>query len=380
MTHPYPLFKVHVDQSAALTGIQHVFESGFVNEGEQVTEFTLKLKEILGIEQLVAVNCCTSAITMALHLSDVGPGDEVVTTPMTCVATNIPILQTGAKIVWADIDPTSGSISASDVRAKISPRTKAVMCVDWAGTPVELSELWAVCQNAGVPLIQDAAHAFAAEYKHISVAHFADYTCFSFQAIKHITCGDGGALVANDPSKFDLAKKLKWFGYDRDSTKDEKGNWKGQKWDADIRFNEAGYKFNMNNVSAAIGLSQLPHVGKIIGGHRRNAALLDGMFAGHPKIRPQHRPADSTSSFWVYTVTLADDLDRDRVLETLNGMGIMAGLVHLANDIYSCFSEFEADLPGVRAFEKQQMSLPCGWWLDETDMEHIADAMIAACD
>ncbi len=379
MTKTYPLFKVHVDQDAALAGIQRVFDSGFVNEGEQVTEFTLQLRKILGVEPLISLNSCTSAITLALHLSEVGPGDEVISTPMTCVATNIPIIHTGADIVWADIDPRSGSISTSDVKAKISPRTKAVLCVDWAGTPVELNELWTVCQEAGVPLIQDAAHAFAAEYKHKSVAHYSDFTCFSFQAIKHITCGDGGALVANDPSKFDLAKKLKWFGYDRDSAKDEKGNWKGQRWDADIRFNEAGYKFNMNNVSAAVGLSQLPHLDKIVGGHRRNAALLDEAFSDHPTIRPQLRPIDSKSSFWVYTVILAEDLDRDRILESLNEKGVMGGLVHLPNDGYSCFSAFEADLPGVRQFEKRQMSLPCGWWLDESDMRYIADSMIASC-
>ncbi|MEQ8666231.1 MAG: DegT/DnrJ/EryC1/StrS family aminotransferase [Rhodospirillales bacterium] len=379
MTRTYPLFKVHVDQNAALSGIQQVFESGFVNEGEQVTAFANRLKEILGVEQLVAVNSCTSALTMALHLTGAGSGDEVLTTPMTCVATNIPVLHTGAKIVWADIDPASGNISVADVKAKISSRTKAVMCVDWAGTPVELGELWAVCRDAGVPLIQDAAHAFAAEYKDKSVAHYADFTCFSFQAIKHITCGDGGAIVASDPHRFGLAKKLKWFGYDRDATKDEKGNWKGQKWDADIRLNEAGYKFNMNNVSAAIGLSQLPHVEKIIGGHRRNAAQLDEAFAGHPKIQPLTRPKDSLSSFWVYTVLLAEGMDRDGVLKTLNDQRIMAGLVHLPNDIYTCFSPYQADLPGVREFERRQMSLPCGWWLDEDDMRHVADAMIAAC-
>jgi len=376
----YPLFKVHVDEDAALEQIKSVLQSGFINEGEQVTALTGKLQVLLGAEQMVLLNSCTSALTLALRLADVGPGDEVITSPMTCIASNTPIVACGAHPVWADIDPNTASIRADDVAQKITDKTKAVICVAWAGTPCDLDALNAVCRDAGVPLIQDAAHAFGAQYHGASIAQSADYTCYSFQAIKHISCGDGGALVCKDPEKFQLAKKLKWFGFDRDATKDEKGNWKGQRWEVDIAKGEVGFKYNMNNISAAIGLSQLPHVDKIIGGHRANAAVYDACFADSNTVQAMRRPDGSVSSYWVYTVLLAEHLDRDDVLEQLNAKNIGAGLVHVPNDDYSCFEDYRAELPGVRYFAKHQLSLPCGWWLDEADMKHIADELIAICE
>ena len=108
------------------------------------------------------------------------------------------------------------------------------MCVAWAGTPCDLDALDALAKRRGVPVIHDAAHAFGATWEGRPLSDFADYTCYSFQAIKHLSCGDGGAIVCRDPDKFVLARKLKWFGYDRDAHKDEKGDWKGQAWSADI--------------------------------------------------------------------------------------------------------------------------------------------------
>jgi len=377
----YPLFKVHIDTDSALSQLRDVFESGFINEGIQVTELTHKLSEILDHKNLIVVNSGTSALTLALKLSDVGHGDEVITTAMTCVATNTPIENLGAKLVWADIDPESGSIDPLDVARKITSRTKAVMCVAWAGNPCDLSELNRVCKNAGISLIQDAAHAFGAKWNGETIAKHADFTCYSFQAIKHISCGDGGALVCNDDSKLKLAKKLKWFGIDREDSKDEKGNWKGQSWSVDIGQGEVGYKFNMNNVSAAIGLSQIPHLSKILNGHRSNGLLYDKLFSNNSNLVPLKRPASSDSAFWVYTVLLKNEtINRDELLKKLNAEGIHAGLVHVPNDDYSCWKSHQVELPGVRYFSSRQISLPVGWWLKAEDIEFIAQRLKEFCE
>lgn len=376
----FPLFKVHVDVEPALNGIRQVLTSGFINEGEAVTELTNRLSDILSAKHLILVNSCTSALTLALRLSGVSHGDEVISTPMTCVASNTPVMNLGAKLVWADIDPYTGMIDPLDVEKKITPRTKAVICVAWAGTPCDLDSLNRVCKAKGVKLIQDAAHAFGATHRGESINHFADYTCYSFQAIKHITCGDGGALVCKDEKDYTLSKKLKWFGIDRDGAKDEKGNWKGQHWSVDISSESVGYKFNMNNLAAAIGLSQLPHVEKIIGGHRRNAVIYDQAFKDSKVISPLRRSPDAGSSFWVYTVLLKDDrLDRDEVLAKLNQAGIHAGLVHVPNDDYTCFKSIKTDLPGVRLFSTRQVSLPVGWWMSETDVKFVAEQLKIIC-
>ena len=122
----------------------------------------------------------------------------------------------------------------------------------------------AISKKYNIPLIQDAAHSFGATFDGRPISNFCDYTCYSFQAIKHLSTGDGGALICKNESDYLLAKKLKWFGYDRDLLKDDKGEWKGQRWSADVSKGEIGYKFNMNNISAAIGISQLKYIENLL--------------------------------------------------------------------------------------------------------------------
>lgn len=369
----YPMFKVHMDVEGALAELRTVLESGFVNEGVQVSAFQKAVAEFLGARQLVLTNSCTSALTLALRLCGVGPGSEVVTTPMTCVATNTPIDNLGGTVVWADIDPETASIDPADVERKLTPATRAIMCVAWAGTPCDLDALDAIARRRGIPLINDAAHAFGATWRGRPLPDFADFTCYSFQAIKHLSCGDGGALICRDPGAFVLGRKLKWFGYDRDAHKDEQGEWKGQRWDADIEPGEIGYKYNMNNIAAAIGLSQMPHLPRILDQHRKNGAAYAEAFRGSRVIRPLRVPEGAVSSYWVYTTLVVDEtVDRDRLLEALNAEGIAAGLVHVPNDSYSAFGKYGTELPGVRRFADRQLSLPCGWWLSEVDCVKIA--------
>ncbi|OIN85853.1 MAG: hypothetical protein AUJ12_07915 [Alphaproteobacteria bacterium CG1_02_46_17] len=377
----YPLFKVHVPVEDALVGIREVLESGFINEGLQVTQFQNALKEHLGVTNLVVVNSCTSALTMAYKICGVGPDTEVITTAMTCIATNTPIDNLGAKIVWADIDANTGSIDPKDIERKITPKTKAIVIVSWAGTPCDLEAVADVAKRHNIPVVQDAAHAFDSRWNGRPVSEFSDFTCYSFQAIKHLSSGDGGALICRDEKDFELARKLKWFGYDRDAHKDEKGEWKGQRWSADIFPGEVGYKFNMNNVAAAIGLAQMPYIGKLIDAHRANAAVYQKCFANSNVIHSLDVPSQATSSFWVFTALVNDpQIDRDLLLEALNQEGIAAGLVHMPNDSYSAFKESLTDLPETHKFASTQISLPCGWWLGAEDCEHIATRVLELCE
>jgi len=371
----FPLFKVHVPTEEALLKIREVFESGFINEGVQVTELTTELKRVLQAKNLLLTNSCTSALTLALKLAGVGPGTDVVSSPMTCVAGNTPIVNLGAKIVWADVDPETGMLDIDDVTKRVSTKTKAIMVVAWAGTPPNLYMLKHFCDGMGLKLILDAAHAFGAMYRDKPIHEWANYTCYSFQAIKHFTTGDGGALVCNNnDADYERAKALKWFGLDRDKTKNEKGEWKGQQWDTDVF--EAGYKFNMNNVSAAIGLAQIPHIEGILLAHRANAAMYDELFKNFGSVVHASRPDGANSSSWVYTMKVVPErsaLQRNELLKILNAEGIMAGVVHVPNDEYTAFASSKTPLPGLREFAKNQFSLPCGWWLTKEDVEHIAN-------
>lgn len=370
----YPLFKVHIPIEESLTEINSVFKSGFVNEGQQVLDFQKALENFLDVKNLVLTNSCTSALTLAYKLSGVGPSTEVISPAMTCVATNTPIVNLGGRIVWADIDPESGSIDPSDVERKITSETRAIVFVNWAGTPCDLNKIKNIGRHYKIPIIQDAAHSFGATYGDKPISEFADFTCLSFQAIKHLSTGDGGALICQDEAQYQLAKKLKWFGYDREAVKDEKGEWKGQRWSADIKQNEVGYKFNMNNISAAIGLAQMPHIKELLQRHRANAAIYREQFQSSPHIRLIRVPAGAISSYWVFTCLYTGNVDsRDLLMEKLNAEGIAAGLVHLPNDGYSAFSGIDDNLPGTQAFSASQISLPCGWWIREEDSKFIAE-------
>ena len=375
----YPMFKVHIDTENTLEHIEPVLNSGFVNEGEQVTELTNYFIDWFNHEQTIALNSCTSALTIALKLSDVRPGDEVIATSMTCVASNTPIHTFGAKVVWADIDHRTGNINPDNIEKLITPRTKALLCVNWSGLPCDLEKIYDICEKNNIKFIQDAAHSIGSTYKGKHSHHFAHYTCYSLQAIKHITTGDGGLLVVNtNKEDFQRAKALKWFGIDRDATKDEKGEWKGQRWEMDIV--EAGFKFHMNNITAAIGLSQIPHVDNIINSHINNGLLYEKLFDENNHITGLKYPKESLPTFWVYTLILSEHLDRDKIIQELNEEGINAGLVHTPNHYYSCFTDSMVDLPETDYFHKHQISLPCGWWLNENDIKHIAKSLLEKCE
>jgi len=370
----YPLFKVYINKKQALKEIEKVFDSGFLNEGTEVTKLTSYFNTYLNTSRVVALNSCTSALTLALKLANVLPGDEVITVSMTCVATNTPILNVGGKVVWADINYHTGNINAFNVEKLISSKTKAIICVNWAGLPCDLDMLSAICKKHNIKLIQDAAHSFGATYNGEHIWHSADYTCYSLQAIKHITTGDGGLLVVNtNDADFERAKRLKWFGIDRDSSKDEKGEWKGQRWQVDIP--EAGYKFHMNNITAAIGLAQFDSILNITNSHKENGLAYAKAFKG-TKVVSLEYPSNATPAFWVYTVLLPDTIDRDDTIKRLNSLGIDAGLVHVPNHTYTCFKDSLVELPDTDYFNKHQISLPCGWWLTKEDITYISHELL----
>lgn len=364
----YPLFKVHVDIPSALKNIKEVLESGFINEGEQVTKFSNKISKWVYGEPIL-VNACTSALSIALHLLDLKDGDEIITTSQSCIATNTPIANSPAKIVWADINSKTGTLDPKKVEAAITSKTKAVMCMNWGGFPCELGELRRICDKYEIKLIQDAAHSFGAMYDYKPIDYYADFTCFSFQAIKHITTGDGGLLVCKNEEDTKRAKALKWFGIDRDSTKDEQGSWKGQAWDFDVY--DPGFKYNMNNLSAALGLSQIEHVYKILMSHVNNGCFYK-KYLKTSKIEHLTFPEKASPAYWVYTILTKEGVDRDKVIQKLNDDGIQAGLVHVPNHYYSCFKGNHCDLPETDTFHQRQISLPCGWWLNEEDVKFIS--------
>jgi dTDP-4-amino-4,6-dideoxygalactose transaminase len=247
----------------------------------------------------------------------------------------------------------------------LTKKTKAVVGVHWAGQPFDIEGVGDVVKNynPNVKIIEDAAHALGAQYKNRSIGSHSDYVCFSFQAIKHLTTVDGGAVCSLTHDDDLRIKKLRWFGLDRKYT--------GSKWEQDIT--ESGYKFHMNNINAAIGLAQMQHIDKIIESHKNNGIFYDKNIVDSKNITKLRRDPNSESSYWIYSI-LVNDLSRFK--EYMLNKGIATDPVHVRNDKYTVFKDFKRDdLQGTEEFCNKMVNIPVGWWLSEEDREKIVRAV-----
>ena len=356
-----PLFKVHTPENLG-KALEETFQSGFITEGDKSDQFEKMFGNFIGNDNCCLVNSCTSALTLAYDMSGVGPDTEVISTPMTCMATNEPIHQMGAKIVWADVDPETGNIDPQSVKDKITSKTVAIVGVHWSGLPFDIDGIGQIAKENGLKVIEDAAHALGSKYKGEYIGNHSDYVCFSFQAIKHLTTGDGGAIFANNAKDANLIRKLRWFGLDR--------KYKGSKWEQDI--DRAGYKFHMNNINATIGLSQMPHLEKIVGSHISNGMFYDREIH-NPYIKKLRKDSDKESAYWIYSVLV----DRPQELKQyLAEHGIASDVVHVRNDKYSVFKEYRAkNLKGCDYFCSSLLNIPVGWWLTAQHRDHIVTTL-----
>lgn len=357
-----PLFKVRMPpESVLLPALSQVLYSGQIGEGEQVAAFETAFGQWLGHGVPVACSSGTAALHLALLLAGVTPGDEVVSTAMTAEPTNMAIRHAGGVIRWADVDPDSGNVTAETLAAALTSATKAVVVVDYAGLPVDMAAIRSLADTHGLPVIEDAAHALGARFDGRGIGALADYTIFSFQAIKHITTGDGGMLMLRDEAQLALARRLRWFGLTRGVARTE------------IEAREVGFKYNMNNICATIGLAQLQSVDEVVAAHRANGSSFDSAFAGRPDLAPARFPQAAQPSYWLYTL-LCDD--PAAVTARLSAAGVAAGVVHRRNDRHPVFSQSARPLPGLDRFEAGHIHLPCGWWVGEAERRRIVDAVL----
>lgn len=358
-----PLFKVFMSKNI-IKPLKEVLYSGYVTEGEKTKQFENALAKFIGNEKVLSLNSCTSALQLALRLAGVQYGDEVITSPLTCVATNSPVLASGAKIKWADINPATGNIDYKLIEKNITKKTRAILYVHWGGDPADIDEINKIAKKYKLKVIEDAAHAFGAEYKGKKIGNHSDFVCFSFQAIKHLTTVDGGCLFCKSKDDYLRGKKLRWFGIDREARKAELF------WDYNIE--EYGYKFHMNNITATIGIEQLKYIDLILEKHCQNANYYLKELQSIKKITHLKRQLYVKSVFWVFTM-LVDD--REEFVKLMKKHNIDTSVVHIRNDYYDVFKQFKANLPGVDKFTARYLSIPCGWWVTKKDAKYIVDVI-----
>lgn len=361
------LFNVHMPAEIDNIIIE-ILHSGRLAGGSKVTEFTKLLSEYIGNPYLVPTMEVSSSISLALYMAGVRPGDEVITSPMACLATNEPILNLFAHAVFCDIDPHTASPVLEDVSRKITDKTKALLLFHWAGNPVDMDPLKELAYERGIKVVDDASEALGARYKGRSVGNSkSDYTVFSFYPNRHITTIEGGAISFTEESEWERGRWLARYGMYMPTFRDETGEINPK---SDIP--EPGPNSYLNNLNAAIGVEQMKHLPDIVSRHQNNGRYYDDVLKSAEGIELITRTEGSESAYWVYTMLASD---RDGLLRKLKQRGISASRVHLRNDHYSCFSSQLVDLPGVAYFQDHVISIPCGWWVTDEDREYIADTI-----
>lgn len=390
-----PLFKVYMSPNAK-QAVNDVLDSGFIGEGPRVKEFEHELKEYFNASKeyydITTVNSATSAEHLlysyfkkdreivtevydgVAFTSDkweaLQPDDEVLTTALTCTATNWPIINEGLNLRWVDVDPLTCNMCLDSLEKEINEKTRIITVVHWGGNPIDLDRLKNIVTDAKkkygreIIVIEDCAHSFGSMYKGKNIGFTGNYSTFSLQAIKHITSGDGGFVGVPSQSVSKDFRILRWYGIDREGPRAD------FRCEADVL--EAGYKYHMNDISAAIGLSNLADAKSIIDTNKSNGNYYNDALAGIEGITVIPQVDGAESAYWLYTFHAER---RDDLMRHLDEHGIKSSRVHERNDKHTCTIPYRTELPGVDQAVKTMISIPVGYWVTPEDREYIVNCI-----
>jgi perosamine synthetase len=350
----------------AIDYANRVLRSTFISAGDIADEFEKRLSDKLGFINPITVNSGTSALHLGLAIAGVGPGDEVIVPAQTFVATGLVVLMQHAKAIFADIQYETGNVDPDSVRKKITEKTKAIIPVHWAGYPCDMDEINQIAKEYNLAVIEDAAHALGATYKGKPIGSISRFTAFSFQAIKHLTTGDGGALCCVQKEDEYHARRRRWFDIDRANVKPTiLGE---REYDAA----EVGFKYHMNDLAAAIGLGNLENVLGDLKRRREIAARYRNGLKDVSGLRLLDYKNDRESSYWLFTLLVEK---REDFIRALSERGIPTSVVHLRIDKNSVFGGITPDLPNQERFNRHQLAIPIHSGLNDGDVERVISSV-----
>lgn len=356
------MFYPHVSELAKSL-VMETLDSRWIGQGPKVKLFEEDFSKKFGSSSpAIAVGSGTDALHLSYMLANLEPGDEVIAPVFTCTATNIPFLYMGVKINFADIDPETMNIDVSHVRQLMNQNVKAIVCVHYGGLPCDMDELQLIADEWGVPIIEDAAHAVGAKYKGVNVGSISDFTMFSFQAIKHITTGDGGMLIIKNKDLVDKAERIRWFGIDRKSKQ-------AGIWENDIT--EVGYKYQMTDIAAAMGIASLSEFDEQSKLRKELFETYEVELANCDRLKVIGGGfSDREHAAWLFTVLVED---RYTLQQKLRENGIESNQVHFRNDRYSIFNEFieGKSFPNMDKLEDNYLVLPLHTKMSKDDVKRV---------
>jgi len=354
-------FNTHISDKA-IRAVNDVLKSGFVSAGNMAKNFEDALAKELGLINPVSVNSGTSALHLGLVVANIKPGDEVILPAQTFIATGLAVLMQGAVPVFADIQHDTGNIDPESIRTKITERTKLIIAVHWGGYPCDMDEINAIANEFNLLVMEDAAHALGAIYKDRPIGSISNFTAFSFQAIKHLTTGDGGALCCKENIDYFEAKKKRWFGIDRENSKpSELGE---RLFDID----EVGYKYHLNDVSAAIGLGNLKNFSSQLSRIQQIAKIYRDELEKVEGLQLLDYKEDRRSAYWLFTVLVEN---RGDFVQKLKENNVPSSVVNQRIDRFSVFKQNNEQLKNQEIFDKKQISIPIHPAITDDDISII---------
>lgn len=358
-------FNTYISPTAG-THVNSVLASTFLSEGKITEQFEQQLSRTFGFRHTIALNSGTSALHLALDLLDIGEGDEVIIPAQTFIATGLAVLYCKAKPVFADINYEDGNLNVASVRSKITAKTKAIICVHWGGYPCDMKGLQEIINGSGICLIEDAAHALGSVYRNQMIGTTCDISCFSFQAIKHLTTGDGGAITMNDPALYEKALRKKWFGIDR------KNSLASDLGERIYDLKEVGYKYHLNNYAAALGLANLEGYEERLARRREIAAYYRNELKNVTALQLFDEQAERRSAYWLFGFHVKR---REELITKLKAKNVPSSVVHQRIDKYSLFGGIDHSLTQQAQFDATQLHIPIHDAITPEKAAYIADAV-----
>lgn len=348
-----PLYKPYMPKLPEMDAILH---SGALAYGNYTKMFEKKLCDYFGVTYLLVTTSFHLAISVALTAMGLKNGDDIIASPMACLASAQPYLSYGLNVIWADVDPKTGTLDPESVEKRITKNTKAIIHNHFCGYPGYIDEINGIGRKHGIPVIDDGIECFGSEYRGKKIGNCgADATIFSLTAVRFCNCIDGGVLIFKDKNLYEKSLLIRDCGIDRSRFRDELGEISP---DCDISL--VGYSATMSNVNGYIGLRQMDVIDDLLKKHRLQAERWRSIYEGQSSLIPLYRE-DCNPNYWVYGL-LTDD--KAGTIENFRKMGYYASGVHIRNDIYSAFGKQDIELPGVVEFNKKFVALPCGWWME----------------
>jgi dTDP-4-amino-4,6-dideoxygalactose transaminase len=375
------IFGAPLIEEAEIQEVVDSMRSGWLGTGPKVTRFESDFAAYKGVRYAAALNSCTAALHLSLLAAGLKPGDEVITTPMTFCATVNAILHAGATPVLADIDPLTWNIDPSQVLRKITSRTKAVLLVHFAGRPCNMDSIMALARDHNLKVIEDCAHAIETEYKGQKAGTFGDFSCFSFYATKNIVTGEGGMVLARTEEDISRVKILGLHGMSRDA-------WKRFSDDGYKHYQviECGFKYNMMDIQAAIGIHQLKRIETYWKRREKIWNRYNDSFADLPIGLPAPIEKNTRHSFHLYTIRIRESkkgISRDRFLESMTAQNIGVGVHYISLPEHPYYQKAllwnPNDYPIARDLGRETLSLPISPKLTDDDVEDVIYAVRKVC-